>query len=61
MYPKINILSAAAYQSTIIHCEHSYIDGIVQEGRSSIANALGLSLSCTNPSMYGYSPSMQTL
>ena len=29
----------------------SYIDGLVQERRNSIANALELRLSCTNPSM----------
>ena len=28
-----------------------YIDGLVQERRNSIANALELRLSCTNPSM----------
>ena len=30
---------------------HSYIDGLVQERRNSIANALELRLSCTNPSI----------
>ena len=29
-----------------------YIDGLVQEGRNSIANAPELRLSCTNPSIY---------
>ena len=29
----------------------AYIDGLVQERRNSIANALELHLSCTNPSM----------
>ena len=29
----------------------SYMDGFVQERRNSIANALGLRLSCTNPSI----------
>ena len=29
-----------------------YVDGLVQERRNSIANALELGLSCTNPSMY---------
>ena len=29
-----------------------YVDGLVQERRNSIANALELRLSCTNPSMY---------
>ena len=29
-----------------------YIDGLVQERRNSIANALELHLSCTNPSIY---------
>ena len=31
-----------------------YIDGLVQEKRNSIANALELRLSCTNPSIYLY-------
>ena len=30
---------------------HHYIDGLVQERRNSIANALELRLSCTNPSI----------
>ena len=30
-----------------------YIDGLVQERRNSIANALELRLSCTNPTIYG--------
>ena len=30
-----------------------HIDGLVQERRNSIANALELCLSCTNPSIYG--------
>ena len=30
----------------------SHVDGLVQERRNSIANALELRLSCTNPSMY---------
>ena len=30
----------------------AYIDGLVQERRNSIANALELRLSCTNPSIY---------
>ena len=29
-----------------------YFDGLVQERRNSIANALELRLSCTNPSMW---------
>ena len=33
-----------------------YIDGSVQERRNSIANALELRLSCTNPSIYPYGP-----
>ena len=32
----------------------TYIDGLVQERRNSIANALELRLSCTNQSIYGY-------
>ena len=32
------------------HCKH-YIDGLGQERRNSIANALDLRLSCTNPSI----------
>ena len=31
----------------------SYIDGLMQERDNSIANALELRLSCTNPSVYG--------
>ena len=34
------------YQNMILH-----IDGLVQERRNSIANALELRLSCTNPSI----------
>ena len=30
----------------------AYIDGLVQERRNSIANALELRLSCTNPSIW---------
>ena len=33
--------------------ESLHIDGLVQERRNSIANALELLLSCTNPSIYG--------
>ena len=33
-----------------------HIDGLVQERRNSIANALELRLSCTNPSIYNYNP-----
>ena len=33
--------------------ESLHIDGLVQERRNSIANALELRLSCTNPSIYG--------
>ena len=32
----------------------NYIDGLVQERRNSIANALELRLSCTNSSIYKY-------
>ena len=32
-----------------------YIDGLVQERRNSIVNALELRLSCTNPSIYSAS------
>ena len=32
---------------------HEYIDGLVQERRNSIANALELRLSCTNPLIRG--------
>ena len=37
----------------VLEQEHirSYIDGLVQERRNSIANALELRLSCTNPSI----------
>ena len=38
-----------------MHCilifEEMYVEGFVQERRNSIANALELHLSCTNPSM----------
>ena len=33
-----------------------YFDGLVQERRNSIANALELRLSCTNPSIYEMQP-----
>ena len=33
-------------------CFVQYIDGLVQGGCNSIANALELRLSCTNPSIY---------
>ena len=36
--------------SVLIHCAH--IDGLMREIRNSIANALELRLSCTNPSIY---------
>ena len=39
-----------SYYTTLMHA-HDYVDGLVQERRNSIANALGLRLSCTNPSM----------
>ena len=32
---------------------HFYLDGLVQEKRISIANAMELRLSCTNPSICG--------
>ena len=32
-----------------------FIDGLVQERRNSIANALGLHLSCTKPSIFSIS------
>ena len=32
----------------------AYIDGLVQERRNSIATALELRLSCTNPSIYAW-------
>ena len=41
------------YKSIIT--SNSYIDGLVQERRNSIANALELRLSCTNPSIYAIS------
>ena len=36
-----------------ITCISLHFDGLVQERRNSIANALELGLSCTNPSVYG--------
>ena len=42
---------------TIQFCD-AYIDGLVQERRNSIANALELRLSCTNPSIYDTMASM---
>ena len=35
----------------VANCNYRYIDGFVQERRNSIANALELRLSCTNPSI----------
>ena len=32
--------------------EHSHLDGLLQDRRNSIANALELRLSCTDPSIY---------
>ena len=34
--------------------DHTHIDGLVQERRNSIANALELRLSCTNPSIFEF-------
>ena len=39
-------------QSTLDGIFGSHIDGLMQERRNSIANALGLRLSCTNPSIW---------
>ena len=33
-----------------------HVDGLMQERHNSIANALELRLSCTNPSIYGFNP-----
>ena len=42
-------------QLYLTHCSivMIYIDGLVQERRNSIVDALELRLSCTNPSTYG--------
>ena len=36
----------------VVWLSYPYIDGLVEERCNSIANALELRLSCTNPSMY---------
>ena len=36
----------------MIQMTEAYIDGLVQDRRNSIANALELRLSCTNPSIW---------
>ena len=43
------------FLKTVEHIEVSYIHGLVQGTCNSIANALELRLSCTNPSIYVYS------
>ena len=41
------------YKSKNIHiCMINHVDGLVQERRNSIAYALGLRLSCSNPPMW---------
>ena len=35
---------------------HKHVDGLAQERRNSIANALEFRLSCTNPSIWAFSP-----
>ena len=37
---------------SMVLCIKEYIDGLVQERRNSVANALGLHFSCINPSIY---------
>ena len=52
----MGLISNTVYISVYIHTDrlyiHVYIVGLVQERRNSIANALELRLSCTNPSIY---------
>ena len=48
VYPPFNFVEAGGI---IIHFLISYIDGLMQERCNSIANALELHLSCTNPSI----------
>ena len=43
-YNKIHLKVSTAF--------HIIFDGLVQEGHNSIANALGLRLSCTNPLIF---------
>ena len=40
------------YEPTTAQFADAYVDGLVQERRNSIANALELRLSSTNPSIY---------
>ena len=42
-----------ASKSESVFISWNHVDGLVQERRNSIANALELRLSCTNPSMWG--------
>ena len=52
----MGLISNTVFISIYIHTYrlyiHVYIDGLVQERSNSIANALELRLSCTNPSIY---------
>ena len=43
------IFICALYVVLLVEIEH--LDGLIQERRNSIANALELRLSCTNPSI----------
>ena len=56
MVASIYVTTVTMVKSTLIarfdkYLILSYIDGLVQERRNSIAKALGLRLSCTNPSI----------
>ena len=52
----MNTLKYVNFQLTLVYEEvmvcNVHVDGLVQERHNSIANALELHLSCTNPSMY---------
>ena len=48
----IYIYLGCQYLSNSLRPGDAYIDGLMQERRNSIANALELRLSCTNPSNY---------
>ena len=48
-------------ESIMTQLTNTYIDGLVQERRNSIANALDLRLSCTNPSICFTRPKLDKL
>ena len=50
--PHDRLFAISYIKRTAIHFTIANIDGLVQERRNSIANALELRLSCTNPSIW---------